>query len=95
MITTFDEIFTILDPYYCFIWYCYLENLVEAFLKYCKSLKQALASYKKELEKFKKLTPIKSLYNQISLEMSKGISNVELKLMGFGPMLPLRVLRSK
>ena len=56
---------------------------MEAFLGDCKSIKAAFENYKKELTKFKKSAPIKSLCDQISLEMSYGTRNIELKLMGF------------
>ena len=82
-ITTVSDVFKILNPHFCFIQYYCLENLVETFLGDCESLKKAFKNYKKELEKLKKLAPIKSLYNQISLEMSKGTDNVEIKLLGF------------
>ena len=51
-ITTVDEVFTILNPQFCFIRYHHLENLVEAFLKKCKPLKQTFIKYKNELDIF-------------------------------------------
>ena len=82
-ITTINEVFVILNPHFCFIRYYCLECLVNVFLKNCKSLNQTFTNYKKELEKLKKLAPIKSLYHQVSQEMFKGTNHVKLKLIGF------------
>ena len=81
--TTINKYFETLIPHFCFIQYYCLEDLVTSFLGDCKSIKAAFENYKKELVKFKKSAPIKSLCNQISLEMSRGTRIVELKLMGF------------
>ena len=82
-ITTINKCFETLIPYFCFIQYYCLEDLVARFLGDCKSIKAAFEDYKKELVKFKKSAPIKNLCDQISMEMSHETRNVVLKLMGF------------
>ena len=82
-ITTINELLKILYPYFCFIQYYCLEDFINSFLEDSMTLKLNFKKYKKELETFKKLAPIKALSDQIPLEMSKRTSNVELKLMGF------------
>ena len=88
-ITTIDEVFVILNPHFCFIRYYCLECLVDVFLKNCKSLKQTFTNYEKELEKLKRLAPIKSLYHQLSQEMFKGTNHIKLKLIGFWSNIPI------
>ena len=88
-ITTINEVFAILNPHFCFIRYYCLECLVDVFLKNCKSIKETFTKYKKELEKLKKLAPIKSLYHQVSQEMFKGTNHIKLKLLGFWCNVPI------
>ena len=73
-ISTINELLKILYPYFCFIQYYRLEDFISSFLEDSMSLKQNFKEYKKELENFKKLVPIKALCSQILLEMSKGTS---------------------
>ena len=82
-ITTNNEIFKCLCPFLCFIKYFFLEDLVDAFLGDCRLLKRAFRRYKKELEKFKKLAPMKLLCSQMLSETPKVVRNCELKLMEF------------
>ena len=82
-ITSINDVFETLYPYFCFIQYYCLEDLVDAFLEDCKSLKLNFKSYKKELEKFKKLASIKTLCSQIVQENARGTNDVDLKLIGF------------
>ena len=64
-ITTINDVFEILYPHFCFIQYYCLEDLVDAFLGDCNSLKLSFKNYKKELETLKKLASIKTFCSQL------------------------------
>ena len=63
-ITSINEVFEILCPHFCFIQYYCLEDLVDAFLGDCESLKQVFKSYKQELKILKEAC-IKTLCSEI------------------------------
>ena len=81
-ITVINEVFEILYPHFCFIQYYCLEDLVDAFLGDCESLKEGFKNYKKELKTFKKEAFIKTLCSDIQEEISREKGHIELKLMG-------------